>query len=81
MVYNTISDSGSELIPVISRTPSMTGTTKAMSIWKFPQSNALIVSVRGTASAADHMVNLNANPKDGRSLFVGFAKGVLVLSC
>lgn len=70
MVYDPVAQPGPELIPVMSRTPSMTGTTKAMSIWKFPKSQALIVSVRGSSSAADHMVNMNATPKDASSTFV-----------
>lgn len=70
MVYSPVAQAVPELIPVMSRTPSMTGTTKAVSIWKLGRSNALIVSVRGSASAADHMVNMNANPKDASSIFV-----------
>lgn len=62
--------SDGELVPVMTRTPSMTGSEKAACIWKMASTGSLIVSIRGTASAADHMVNLNGTPKDASAMFV-----------
>lgn len=58
------------LKPTMTRTPSATGTTKAMSVYKLEDWNALVVAVRGTASAADHIVNLNSAPRDASSVVV-----------
>lgn len=69
-IYDPITQSDHDLVPVMSRTPSMTGTEKAACIWKMGSTNSLIVSIRGTASAADHMVNMNGTPKDASSVFV-----------
>ena len=65
-----MSQPGPDLRPVMSRAPSTTGTEKALSMWKLDASKTLIVSVRGTASVADHMVNMNADPKRTSSMFV-----------
>jgi hypothetical protein len=65
-----MSQPGPDLRPVMSRAPSTTGTEKALSMWKLDASKTLIVSVRGTASVADHMVNMNADPKRTSPLFV-----------
>ncbi|KND89963.1 hypothetical protein TOPH_05342 [Tolypocladium ophioglossoides CBS 100239] len=64
LVYDPLAQPGPGLVPVMSRAPSVTGTAKAVSMWKLGAGNTLIVSVRGTASAADHMVNMNAEPED-----------------
>lgn len=64
-IYDAVlQQSDAELVPVMSRTPSMTGTEKAACIWRMGELHTLIVSVRGTASAADHMVNLSGQPTD-----------------
>ncbi|UNI16981.1 hypothetical protein JDV02_003363 [Purpureocillium takamizusanense] len=68
LVYGPLAKSDPDLVPVISRAPSVTGTTKAVSIWTLPSRKALIVSVRGTASATDHMVNMNADAVDAGSV-------------
>ena len=60
-----------DLIPVLSKTPSITGSVKATSIWKNAATKTLFVSVRGTACAADHMVNLNKDGRDAATTFVG----------
>jgi hypothetical protein len=64
-----MSQPGQDLRPILSRAPSTAGTEKAISIWKMDAEATLVVSVRGTASVADHMVNLNADPKRATSLF------------
>ncbi|KAI9158138.1 Lipase class 3 [Paramyrothecium foliicola] len=69
LVYDPMAQPGHDLRPVMSRAPSATGTEKAFSIWKMDSTKTLIVSVRGTASVADHMVNLNADPKRTSPLF------------
>lgn len=64
---------GLKMEPIMHRTPSVTGTVKAASMWKtshYNKQTTLFVSVRGTASTADHVVNLNGEPKDVGSLFV-----------
>jgi hypothetical protein len=53
--------------PLLQHTPSNMGTTKAASMWRSAVDDmhtTLFVSVRGTASRADHTVNLNGEPKD-----------------
>jgi hypothetical protein len=75
-IYDPVMQSDAELVPVISRTPSVTGTEKAACIWKMGSTNSLIVAVRGTASAADHMVNLNGAPKDASALVVSIRQKV-----
>lgn len=69
-IYDPKMQSDGELVPVMTRTPSMTGSEKAACIWKMASTGSLIVSIRGTASAADHMVNLNGTPKDASAIFV-----------
>jgi hypothetical protein len=69
-VYKPDIQPGGDLVPVISRTPSITGTIKATSIWKAEDTNTLFVSIRGTSCKADHLVNFNRNQKDAASLFV-----------
>lgn len=39
-------------------------------MWKMESENALIVSVKGTASATDHMVNLNSEAQDAGDILV-----------
>ncbi|KAH6958080.1 Alpha/Beta hydrolase protein [Fusarium avenaceum] len=68
-VYKQDIQPGGDLVPVISRTPSITGTIKATSIWKEEDTNTLFVSIRGTSCKADHLVNFNRNQKDAASLF------------
>ncbi|KAM7215862.1 Alpha/Beta hydrolase fold [Rhypophila decipiens] len=67
---------GFDIEPVLHRTPSSMGTVKAASMWKVPftpipgwSGKTLVVSVRGSATIADHMVNMNGKSKDIRSLF------------
>src|SRR5687768_6155419 len=67
-IYDPVMQSDAELVPIMSRTPSVTGTEKAACIWRMESTNSLIVSIRGTASAADHMVNLNGQPTDANEL-------------
>lgn len=55
---------------MISRTPSITGSVKATSIWKSEDTSTLFVSIRGTSCKADHLVNFNRNQKDPGSVFV-----------
>lgn len=55
---------------MISRTPSITGTVKATSIWKSEDTNTLFVSIRGTSCKTDHLVNFNRNQKNATSVFV-----------
>lgn len=69
---------GIHLEPLMHRTPSMTGTVKAASMWKIADvpvpgwsGKTLVVSIRGTASGADHMVNMNGAPRDASSFLVG----------
>lgn len=69
-IYDPVMQSNADLVPIMTRTPSVTGTEKAACIWKMATTNSLIVSIRGTASAADHMVNLNGQPTDA-SDFLG----------
>ncbi|KAH7168109.1 Alpha/Beta hydrolase protein [Fusarium sp. MPI-SDFR-AT-0072] len=68
-VYKPDVDPGGDLVPVISRTPSITGTVKATSIWKSEDTNTLFVSIRGTSCKTDHLVNFNRNQKDAASVF------------
>jgi hypothetical protein len=80
MVYDPIQQprlAGFDLRPVMHRTPSMTGTVKASSMWKIENApvpeltgKTLIVSIRGTATGADHIVNMNGERKDAGSVFV-----------
>ncbi|KAK3387878.1 hypothetical protein B0H63DRAFT_471070 [Podospora didyma] len=67
---------GLQLAPVLHRTPSMMGTVKAASMWKIDHvripgwsGKTLMVSIRGTATKADHMVNMNGESKDASSVF------------
>ncbi|SCN68255.1 uncharacterized protein FFB20_02965 [Fusarium fujikuroi] len=69
-VYKPDVHPGGDLVPVISRTPSITGTVKATSIWKSEDTNTLFVSIRGTSCKTDHLVNFNRNQKDAGSVFV-----------
>lgn len=69
-VYKPDVHPGGDLVPVISRTPSITGTVKATSIWKSEDTNTLFVSIRGTSCKTDHLVNFNRNQKDAASVFV-----------
>jgi len=60
--------------------PSRDGTVKAMRVWKVdsgvPDINHnqpdsfVVISVRGTASSVDCMVNLNGKPKDASKFLV-----------
>ncbi|KAM5353716.1 hypothetical protein ACJ41O_000366 [Fusarium nematophilum] len=68
-VYDTKTQPGADLMPVISRTPSITGTVKATSIWKADAEKTLFVSIRGTASKMDHMVNFNKDSRDAAAMF------------
>ncbi|KAF5588517.1 hypothetical protein FPANT_6592 [Fusarium pseudoanthophilum] len=68
-VYKPDVHPGGDLVPVISRTPSITGTVKATSIWKSEDTNTLFVSIRGTSCKTDHLVNFNRNQKDSASVF------------
>ncbi|KAJ3542503.1 hypothetical protein NM208_g4056 [Fusarium decemcellulare] len=68
-VYKAKTQPGDDLLPIISRTPSLTGTVKATSIWKMDNTKTLFVSIRGTASATDHMVNFNTDRKNAASVF------------
>ncbi|KAH7222451.1 Alpha/Beta hydrolase protein [Fusarium oxysporum] len=68
-VYKPDVHPGGDLVPVISRTPSITGTVKATSIWKSEDTNTLFVSIRGTSCKTDHLVNFNRNQKDAASVF------------
>lgn len=70
LVYGPLAQSGPELTKIMSRASSMTGTSKAVSMWKMESENALIVSVKGTASATDHMVNLNSEAQDAGDILV-----------
>ncbi|QGI59856.1 hypothetical protein CEK27_003827 [Fusarium fujikuroi] len=68
-VYKPDVHPGGDLVPVISRTPSITGTVKATSIWKSEDTNTLFVSIRGTSCKTDHLVNFNKKQKDAGSVF------------
>ncbi|EWG44873.1 hypothetical protein FVEG_15738 [Fusarium verticillioides 7600] len=68
-VYKPDVHPGRDLVPVISRAPSITGTVKATSIWKSEDTNTLFVSIRGTSCKTDHLVNFNRNQKDSASVF------------
>ncbi|KAK0640825.1 Alpha/Beta hydrolase protein [Cercophora newfieldiana] len=78
MVYDQTQKLGSKgfnIEPVLHRTPSSMGTVKASSMWKIPfvpipgwTGKTLVVSIRGTSTIADHMVNMNGKPKDASSL-------------
>ncbi|CAM1503554.1 Fc.00g011450.m01.CDS01 [Cosmosporella sp. VM-42] len=68
-VYKPSVQPSPDLIPMLSKTPSITGTIKATSIWKNNTTKTLFVSVRGTACAADHMVNLNKESRDAAATF------------
>ncbi|KAF5021927.1 hypothetical protein F66182_6030 [Fusarium sp. NRRL 66182] len=68
-VYKPDAQPGGDLLPVISRTPSITGTVKATSIWKMDEIKTLFVSIRGTACKADHLVNFNRDRKDAAPVF------------
>ncbi|KAF4970071.1 hypothetical protein FSARC_2817 [Fusarium sarcochroum] len=68
-VYKPDTQPGGDLLPVISRTPSITGTVKATSIWKEDETKTLFVSIRGTACKTDHLVNFNRDRKDTASVF------------
>ncbi|KAK0751769.1 Alpha/Beta hydrolase protein [Schizothecium vesticola] len=79
MVYDqtqVIGPKGFDIEPVLHRTPSTLGTVKASSMWKLPfvpipgwNGKTLVVSVGGTSTIADHMVNMNDKPKDAACLF------------
>ena len=81
LVYKPDAQPGPELIPVMSRTASVTGTTKAVSMWKLECRKTLIVSIRGTASAADHMVNMNAEPDDASKALVSAPHHIASFTC
>ncbi|CVL12163.1 hypothetical protein LB506_010721 [Fusarium annulatum] len=68
-VYKPDVHPGGDLVPVISRTPSITGTVKATSIWKSEDTNTLFASIRGTSCKTDHLVNFNRNQKNATSVF------------
>ncbi|KAF5673863.1 hypothetical protein FHETE_3250 [Fusarium heterosporum] len=68
-VYKPDIQPGGDLVPVISRTPSITGVIKATSIWKAEDTHTLFVAIRGTSCNVDHLVNFNRNQKDASSLF------------
>ncbi|KAM5363048.1 hypothetical protein ACJZ2D_012233 [Fusarium nematophilum] len=70
-VYEPGAQPSPELIPVLSKAPSIAGTSKASSIWKNDATKTLFVSVRGTASLADHMVNLNNESQDAAAINLG----------
>jgi len=90
MVYDqtqVIGPKGFDIEPVLHRTPSTLGTVKASSMWKLPfvpipgwNGKTLVVSVRGTSTIADHMVNMNDKPKNAGSLFVSFIYTNVALS-
>jgi len=68
---------GFDIEPVLHRTPSSMGTAKASSMWKIPftpvpgwAGKTLVVSIKGTSTIADHMVNMNGKSKDASALFV-----------
>ncbi|KAK5654723.1 hypothetical protein OQA88_7048 [Cercophora sp. LCS_1] len=79
MVYEQTQDLGAkgfEIEPLLHRPPSSMGTVKASSMWKIPfipmpewAGKTLVVSIRGTASVADHMVNMNDRSKGTGALF------------
>ncbi|KAH8173603.1 lipase (class 3) domain-containing protein [Sarocladium implicatum] len=73
-IYDPVMQTNADLVPIMTRTPSVTGTEKAACIWKMATTKSLIVSIRGTASAADHMVNLNGQPTDATG-FLGLEVG------
>ncbi|KAK4670712.1 uncharacterized protein QC763_213520 [Podospora pseudopauciseta] len=73
---------GFDIEPVLHRSPSSMGTVKAYSMWKIPftpipgwSGKTLVVSIRGTATVMDHMVNMNGKPKDASTLFKILSKG------
>lgn len=80
MVYDQtqqVGFKGFDIESVLHRTPSTLGTVKASSMWKIAftpipgwKGKTLVVSIRGTATIADHMVNMNGKPKDASSFLV-----------
>ena len=70
LVYGPVRNQDPDLVQLLNRTPSFTGTNKAFSIWKVDSLKALVVSVRGTSCVADHMVNMNAEVVDASRLLV-----------
>ncbi|KAK2612773.1 hypothetical protein QQS21_001225 [Conoideocrella luteorostrata] len=68
MVYGPIQQRDLDMVREFNGASSLSGTNKAFSIWKMDSLNAIIVSVRGTASMADHMVNLNSEIGDASSV-------------
>ncbi|KAK0672344.1 Alpha/Beta hydrolase protein [Cercophora samala] len=88
MVYDQtqpIGVKGFDIEPVLHRSPSSMGTVKACSMWKIPftpipgwSGKTLVVSIRGTATMMDHMVNMNGKPKDASTIFQIQSKGELV---
>ncbi|KAK4444484.1 Alpha/Beta hydrolase protein [Podospora aff. communis PSN243] len=79
MVYDQTQElgpKGFDIEPVLHRTPSSMGTVKASSMWKIPftpipgwNGKTLIVSIKGTSTITDHMVNMNGKSKDASKLF------------
>jgi hypothetical protein len=59
------------------RSASLDGTRKCTALWTVDRasegseaSKELIISIRGSASAVDHVVNLNGQERDMKSFFV-----------
>ncbi|KAK0616945.1 Alpha/Beta hydrolase protein [Immersiella caudata] len=79
MVYDQtqqLGPKGFDIEPVLHRTPSSMGTVKASSMWKIPftpipgwSGKTLVVSIKGTSTITDHMVNMNGKSKDASKLF------------
>ncbi|KAH6879393.1 Alpha/Beta hydrolase protein [Thelonectria olida] len=79
-VYTPDKQPNPELSLVRFKAASITGTVKAASIWKNDATKTLFVSVRGTASAADNMVNLNNESQDTVTSFDLGLEGTPVLA-
>ncbi|KAK4171643.1 Alpha/Beta hydrolase protein [Triangularia setosa] len=88
MVYDQtqqIGAKGFDIEPVLHRSPSSMGTVKACSMWKIPftaipgwNGKTLVISIRGTATIIDHMVNMNGKSKNTINLFRVQSKGQCV---
>ncbi|KAK4200875.1 Alpha/Beta hydrolase protein [Triangularia verruculosa] len=85
MVYDQTQEigvKGFDVEPVLHRSPSFMGNVKACSMWKIPftpipgwRGKTLVISIRGTATAFDHMVNMNGKAMDASNLFQINSKG------
>ncbi|KAH7312484.1 Alpha/Beta hydrolase protein [Stachybotrys elegans] len=82
LAYKPDAEPDASLEHIMHSAPSVAGTKKAASLWKLDSQNTLIIAVRGTKGAADHMVNLNSELRDASSLlkFSGYRDPILAHS-